>query len=229
MPEFPFGKAFTYCPIIPDEVEVCYVQPEASFPFPTPRPAEHHEVQPPVPLRPSRSLFHPPTLWLGVFLLLILLGSYNVHPVSFSTILLAGLLAVLRSFVSFHAAAGISTFAGLHRLACPAIGGDVPLHAFASFAGKRLILVDSGCTISTTSNISFFFGPFTPIRKVLRFLVGSITATAEGFVQVHTSGLAGYLRRGRTFRSCLCLRTRCPRLRLLLRRQGTYHSGPCLE
>ena len=95
MPEFPFGKAFTYCPIIPDEVEVCYVQPEASFPFPTPRPARHHEVQPPVPLRPSRSSFHPPTLWLGVFLLLILLGSYDVHPVSFSTILLAGLLSVL--------------------------------------------------------------------------------------------------------------------------------------
>jgi hypothetical protein len=49
-------------------------------------------------------------------------------------------------------------------------------------------LVDSGCTISTTSNVSFFYGPFNPIRKVLRFLVGSITATAEGFVQVHTSG-----------------------------------------
>ena len=36
VPEFLFGKAFTYCPIIPDEVEVCYVQPEISFPFPTP-------------------------------------------------------------------------------------------------------------------------------------------------------------------------------------------------
>ena len=36
VPEFPFGKALTYYPIIPDEVEVCYVQPEISFPFPTP-------------------------------------------------------------------------------------------------------------------------------------------------------------------------------------------------
>jgi hypothetical protein len=169
VPEFPFGKACTYCPIIPDEVEVCYVQPEASFPFPTPRPAEHHEVQPPVPLRPSRSWFHPPTLWLGVLLLLILLGSYDVHPVSFSTILLAGLLSVLRSFVSFHAAARISTFAGLHRLACPAIGGDVPFTLLLVLLASVLSWLIPGARFPPRPMFRSFMDPSTPYARYFGF------------------------------------------------------------
>ena len=201
-------------------------------PFPTPRPAEHHEVQPPVPLRPSRSLFHPPTLWLGVFLLLILLGSYNVHPVSFSTILLAGFLSVLRSFVSFHTAVGISTFAGLHRLACPAIGGDVPLHAFASFAGKLLSWLIPGARFPPRPIFRSFTDPSTPYEGTsvfsrLDYCYGRRLCSSSH--KWGGSSLADYLRRGRTFRSCLCLRARCPRLRLFLQRQGTYRSGSCIE
>jgi len=53
---------------------------------------------------------------------------------------------------------------------------------------SRQIVLDSGCSASTTNDESHFVGPFSKIARTLRFLVGSVVASAEGHVQVITRG-----------------------------------------
>ena len=53
---------------------------------------------------------------------------------------------------------------------------------------SRQIVLDSGCSASTTNSESYFVGPFSKIARTLRFLVGSVVASAEGHVQVITRG-----------------------------------------
>ena len=53
---------------------------------------------------------------------------------------------------------------------------------------SRQIVLDSGCSASTTNDESHFVGPFSNIARPLRFLVGSVVASAEGQVQVITRG-----------------------------------------
>jgi hypothetical protein len=53
---------------------------------------------------------------------------------------------------------------------------------------SRQIVLDSGCSASTTNDESHFVGPFSKIARTLRFLVGSVVASAEGHVQVLTRG-----------------------------------------
>ena len=53
---------------------------------------------------------------------------------------------------------------------------------------SRQIFLDAGCSASTTNSESYFVGPFSKIARTLRFLVGSVVASAEGQVQVVTRG-----------------------------------------
>ena len=53
---------------------------------------------------------------------------------------------------------------------------------------SRQIVLDSGCSASTTNDESYFVGPSSKIARTLRFLVGSVVASAEGHVQVITRG-----------------------------------------
>jgi hypothetical protein len=53
---------------------------------------------------------------------------------------------------------------------------------------SRQIVLDSGCSASTTNSESYFVGPFSKIARTLRFLIGSVVASAEGNVQVLTKG-----------------------------------------
>ena len=70
------------------------------------------------------------------------------------------------------------------------------LGAVTSSKGRQIVL-DSGCSASTTNSESYFAGSFSKIARTLRFLVGSVVASAEGHVQVITRGgppsLARYL------------------------------------
>ena len=138
-------------------------------PFPTARPPEHHEVQPPVPLRPSRSLFHPPTLWLGVFLLLILLGSYDVHPVSFSTILLAGFLSVLRSFVSFHVQLGSQLSLDYTDLLVPQLEVMSPSTLLLVLLASVLSWLIPGARFPPRPIFRSFMDPSTPYARYFGF------------------------------------------------------------
>ena len=66
------------------------------------------------------------------------------------------------------------------------IEGDF-LGAVTASKGRQIVL-DSGCSASTTNNESYFVGPFSKIARTLRFLVGSVVASSEGYVQVVTKG-----------------------------------------
>ena len=61
------------------------------------------------------------------------------------------------------------------------------LGAVTASKGRQIVL-DSGCSASTTNNESYFVGPFSKIARTLRFLVGSVVASSEGYVQVATRG-----------------------------------------
>ena len=77
------------------------------------------------------------------------------------------------------------------------------LGAVTASRGRQIVL-DSGCSASTTNSESYFAGSFSKIARTLRFLVGSVVASAEGHVQVVTKGgnssLARYMREGQPFR-----------------------------
>ena len=61
------------------------------------------------------------------------------------------------------------------------------LGAVTASKGRQIVL-DSGCSASTTNYECHFVGPFSKIARTLRFLVGSVVASAEGHVQVITRG-----------------------------------------
>ena len=74
------------------------------------------------------------------------------------------------------------------------------LGAVAASKGRQIVL-DSGCSASTTNSESYFAGSFNKIARTLRFLVGSVFASAEGhYYKGGNSSLARYMREGQSFR-----------------------------